>query len=83
MIKVKKLLLSIKHKRKQYEFTKKYYHQTFDNWFKIIWSDESKYNVFGSDEKEYYWKCIKEPLKNKYVKNTIKFMEKEFLYGNA
>ncbi len=72
-VKAKKPLLTDRHKKKRYEFAKKYRHWTFDDWSKVIWSDESKYNVFGSDGKEYCWKHKGEPLKDQHIKGTIKF----------
>jgi transposase len=72
-VKVKKPLLSVKHKKKRYKFAKKYRHWNFDDWRKVIWSDESKFNIFGSDGREYCWKFKGEPLKDHHIKGTVKF----------
>ncbi|CAJ0768169.1 9633_t:CDS:2, partial [Entrophospora sp. SA101] len=48
-------------------------HWTIEDWSKIIWSDEPKFKVFGSDGKQYYWKCPEEPLNHFHVKPTVKF----------
>jgi len=38
-----------------------------------VWSDESKFNVFGSDGKEYCWRNPGEPLRDEHIKPTVKF----------
>ncbi|CAB4401305.1 unnamed protein product [Rhizophagus irregularis] len=73
MVKVKKPLLLPHHKKARYEFAKKYKHWSIDDWKKVVWSDESKFNVFGSDGREYCWKKKGKPLKDQHVKGTIKF----------
>lgn len=72
-VKVKKPLLLPRHKKARYEFAKKYRHWSYDDWKKVIWSDESKYNIYGSDGREYCWKQKGESLKDRHVKGTIKF----------
>jgi len=39
----------------------------------VIWSDESKFQIFGSDGRKYCWKYDGEPLKNTHVKPTVKY----------
>ncbi|CAJ0922300.1 14878_t:CDS:2 [Entrophospora sp. SA101] len=58
---------------RQLEFAKEHEHWTIEDWSKIIWSDEPKFKVFGSDGKQYYWKCPEEPLNHFHVKPTVKF----------
>lgn len=55
----------VKHCRWWKEFDK-------HDWKRIIWSDESKFNVFGSDGREYCWKRPGERLLDHHVKPSIK-----------
>ena len=54
-------------------FTKKYRNWTVEDWKKIIWSDESKINIYGSDGRNYYWKRPGEQLQLHHIKPTVKF----------
>ena len=53
-VKRKKPLLSKKHREKRLKFAKDHKDWTIDEWKKIVWSDESKFQIFGSDGHEYY-----------------------------
>ena len=72
-IKQKKPYLKPEHQQHRLEFAKKYKNWTYEDWSKIIWSDESKFQVFGSDGKQYYWKRTGESLKSHHIKPTVKF----------
>ena len=72
-IKRKNPYLSSKHRKRRLEFAKEHEHWTIEDWSKIIWSDESKFKIFGSDGKQYYWKRPEEPLNHFHVKPTVKF----------
>ena len=39
----------MKNQKKQLEFAKIHQHWTIDDWNRVIWSDETKLNRFGSD----------------------------------
>jgi transposase len=54
-IKKKKPKLTERHKKARLAFAKKYESWTSDDWKKVVWSDESKFNLLNSDGKEYYW----------------------------
>lgn len=71
-IKVKKPLLKKKHRQARLAFARKYRHWTIDDWNRVIWSDESKFQLFGSDGKEYCWRMPGEPLRPHHVKPTVK-----------
>uniref|UniRef100_A0A0A1XKX3 Transposable element Tc1 transposase n=1 Tax=Zeugodacus cucurbitae TaxID=28588 RepID=A0A0A1XKX3_ZEUCU len=45
----------------------------FLNFFKVIWSDETKINRFQSDGRSWYWSNNSGPLQPHQVKQTIKF----------
>jgi len=72
-VKRKKPLLSKKHRAKRLKFAKSYKDWTVDEWNKIVWSDESKFQIFGSDGREYCWKKVGESLQDGHVKPTVKF----------
>ena len=54
-------------------FAQKYEHWTVDDWKRVIWSDETKVNRFGSDGCKYCWKKPGEPLGDREVDPTVKF----------
>lgn len=72
-VKRKKPLLSKTHRHKRLAFAKKYMHWTVEDWERVIWSDESKFQIFGSDGRQYCWKREGENLDNRLVKPTVKF----------
>ena len=72
-VKRKKPYLSKYSQKKRYQFAKKYENWTVEDWSKVIWSDESKFQIFGSDGKQYYWKRPEEPLNRFHIKPTVKF----------
>jgi transposase len=45
---------------------------TLDDWKRVIWSDESKFNVFGSDGREYCWRRDGEALRDQNIQPTVK-----------
>ena len=55
----------VKHCRWWKDFSK-------TQWKQIIWSDESKFNVFGSDGRSYCWKRPDERLLDHHVRPTVK-----------
>lgn len=72
-VKTKKPLLTPRLRKARYEFARKYKHWDYNDWSNVVWSDESRFNLFGSDGREYCWKRKGEPLKDQHVKGTIKF----------
>jgi hypothetical protein len=44
-----------------------------DDWKRVIWSDETKINRFGSDGREWIWKQKGERLIEREVQGTVKF----------
>ena len=72
-VKRKKPLLSKKHREKRLKFAKEFKDWTVSDWSKVVWSDESKFQIFGSDGRQYCWKREGEPLKDAHIKPTVKF----------
>jgi len=71
-IKRRKPLLLPRHIRARYQFAKKYADWTAVDWRRVICSDESKFNVFGSDGRQYYWKKPSAPPSAAHVQPTVK-----------
>jgi transposase len=69
--KIKKPLLKKNHKKNRLNFAKKYRHWTYEDWRHVIWSDESKFMLFGSDGRKYCWKRDSEPLSERTVTPTV------------
>lgn len=72
-VKRKKPLLSKKHRENQLKFAKRFKDWTVSDWNRVVWSDESKFQIFGSDGREYCWKRQGETLKDAHIKPTVKF----------
>ena len=72
-MKKKKPKLTVKHKKHLLEWAKNHEAWTADDWRKVIWSDESKFNLFNSDGKEYYWTDRPSELTEDAVSPTVKF----------
>jgi transposase len=72
-VKKKKPKLTVKHKKHRLEWAKNHEAWTADDWRKVIWSDESKFNLFNSDGKEYYWTDRPSELTEDAISPTVKF----------
>lgn len=71
-IRIKKPLLSKRHKKLRLKFAQKYKSWTKREWSKVLFSDETKINRMGSDGKQYVWRRVGEPLTDRTVKPTVK-----------
>jgi DDE superfamily endonuclease/Transposase len=71
-IKRKKPLLKKTHRSKRLAWAKEHKDWTVEKWAKVVWSDESKFNLFGSDGRQYCWRKPGEALKDQYVRPTVK-----------
>ena len=69
----KKPLVSSKNNKKRLEYANRYVIWTHENWAKIFFSDESKFNLFGNDGKNNVKRRIGERLSAKCTKKTVKF----------
>ena len=52
-VKKRKPLLTKIHRKRRYAFAQKHQNWTMDDWRRVLWTDESKFNLFGSDGKQY------------------------------
>jgi transposase len=66
-------MLTREHMHQRLDFAKKFKSWTFENWKRVIWSDETKICVFGSEGRRYYWKRRGSPMLNHHFRPTKKF----------
>lgn len=71
--KTKKPLLLKRHQRARLEFAKRHQHWTTDDWRRVVWSDETKINRFGSDGRKWHWKTARRGISANSVQPTVKF----------
>ena len=72
-VKYKKPFLSARHMKARFEFATKYKHWTVHDWRRVVWSDETKVNRFGSDGRKWCWKKPGSAIKSHHVQPTVKF----------
>ena len=70
--KVKKPLLTARHRNQRLAFAIKYEHWTIEDWKLVVWSDETKINRFGPDGRKWSWKTRGKSLEKRCVDETIK-----------
>lgn len=70
---VKKPLISKKNIKVRLEFARDHLNWMVDDWKKVLWSDESKFNLFNSDGKCYVYRPVNERFNPKYTSPTVKF----------
>ena len=69
----KKPLLSQKHRKERMDFPIRHKDWTLEDWKRVVWSDETKINCLGSDDRKWVWKRVREGLSDRLVKGTVKF----------
>lgn len=67
-----KSFISAVNQKKRLLFAKRHRHHPVDFWKKVIFSDESKINIFSSDGFRKVWRQPGEPLKVNYLRPTVK-----------
>ena len=80
-VKAKKPFLANRHRRARLEFALEHQHWTMDDWSRVIWSDESKINRFGSDGRVWAWKRQGSGLTDQLVSGTVKFGGSLMVWG--
>ena len=58
---------------KRLEYAKAYREKPLSYWDNVLWTDESKFNLFGSDGKVMVWRTPKEELDPKCTVPTVKY----------
>lgn len=72
-VRQKKPRLLPRHMKARYQFAQAHKDWTMDDWKRVIFSDETKINRFGSDGRQWVWKTPGEPIKPHHVTPTVKF----------
>lgn len=68
----KKPLISVKNRKARLSFTKKYRHWSKQDWQKVLFSDESKFCLFGTDGVRYVRRPVNTRFNPKYQTPTVK-----------
>lgn len=68
----KKPLLRPQNKEKRLEFAMQHEDWTIDQWKSVLWSDESKFEIFGSHRRQYVRRKTNEKYKSKCISPTVK-----------
>ena len=71
-IKKKKPFLSKKHIAARYKWAQDHQHWTVNDWKRVVWTDETKINIWGSDGVKYYWARPGDPLQPHHLDLTVK-----------
>ena len=73
VVKKKCPCLTFAHKKTRLDFAESHQHWTVEDWKQVIWSDETKINHIGSDEKRWAWKKAGEGLSDRLIQEIVKF----------
>ena len=73
VVKTNKPFLSKRHRKERMDFAIAHKDWTVEDWKRVIWSDESKINRFGSDGRKWAWKKPGESLSDRLVEGKLKF----------
>lgn len=68
----KKPYVSKENRAKRLIYAKTYLEKPIGYWNDVLWSDESKFNLFGSDGKVMVWRTTKEEMDPKCTVPTVK-----------
>lgn len=68
----KKPLISKRNKFKRLAFAKKYISRPHSFWNKVLWSDESKFELIGGQQRKRVWRNQNDGLQQRYTSNTVK-----------
>ena len=67
------MLIFVRYNKARLDFAETHKYCTLNNWKRVIWSDETKINRFGSDGHQFVWKKKGEPLSDRTTIPTVKF----------
>ena len=69
----RKFFVSEKNRKLRLSFAKKYVNESPDFWKKFIFTDESKFNIFGSDGRRMVWRKRNTEMHPKNLLPTVKY----------
>ncbi|CAF3239743.1 unnamed protein product [Rotaria socialis] len=69
----KKPFIKKLNKRKRVCWAREHFPKPKEFWNSILWSDESKFNLFGSDGRQIVWRQSHESMKTECLKPTVKY----------
>jgi transposase len=67
-----KPFLTEAHKQKRLEWAEAHADWSADDWKAVVFSDESKFNIFGSDGRSWCWRRQGEEFDERYTKKVVK-----------
>ncbi len=68
----KKPFINNKNKKKRLAFARDHIGKSPEYWNQVLWSDESKFNIFGSDGRIMVWRRPGEAFKTECLRATVK-----------
>lgn len=72
----KRPFISDVNRKKRLLFAKKYYRKPIDFWKRVLWTDESKFEIMSSKRRKKVWKRVEDKgskvLKTEYIQGTVK-----------
>ena len=71
-IAAKKQLLRKQNNVKKLLWTKAHKDRTIEHWNKVLWTDESKLEIFGSNRRVYVWQRVDERAAAPYITPSVK-----------
>jgi Transposase. len=79
----RKPFVSEKNRKARLKFAKNHLHWTSAEWSKVLWNDESKFCLFGSDGRKYVRRPIGMRHNHKYQLSTENTVVGMLWYGGA
>lgn len=70
--KVRKPKLTPSHRKQRREFVARYLHWSISDWKRVLWSDETKINRYGSDGTRWVWRNNNIGIQARLVEETLK-----------
>lgn len=68
----RKPFISVKNRKARLEYAKKYLSQPISTWNRYLFTDESKFNLNGSDGRTYVWRKTNQEFDKKFTRGTVK-----------
>ncbi|CAK9796647.1 Transposable element Tc1 transposase [Anthophora quadrimaculata] len=69
----KRPLINNRNKKKRLEFAKKYANQPVEFWKRVLWTDESKFELIGLKQRLRVWRKTGEELEDRHLQKTVKY----------